>query len=344
MDIDGLNELGYNILNQFGTPEGDRYTCSHLLVSNKSGNLMIVEVTPFKTTNCIRISEGDLAIIPTELQLAFNSVITRPSLGLCFLTHAGIDTYSFKKQSLLFTEAAKDAPKLNMGLKFYYPLPYVKGSDLRADQNADNLIKFIQEIPQISKFAELLQRSRCPNLLSSNQDAKGIPMWTVFAPSNESLKDLKLKHSDPTAFVLSYIFPGVVYHDDQDAVNLAGDVVKMHSGIPQGAKSLAKVVKTINGNITIISMKPIEPSKQLDLKFQCPVSNGVSNHDLIEISREIKQAQKLHNTKVKRDLKEKLDTLSRAVARTSDDDMLTSAQLSAINQALGQLVKSGRDL
>lgn len=344
MDIDELNELGYTVLNQFGTQDGDQYTCGHLLVSNEINDLMIVEITPFKTSSCIRISEGDLAIVPTEVQLAFEELISKAKCHVCFLTHSGIDMYSFQKQSLLFTEAAKDIPSLNMGHKFYYPLIYVKGSDLTSENSEDNLSNFVREIPQISKFAELIKHSRCPDLLSSNSGSKGDGLWTLFAPSNESLKDFKLKHADPTAFVLSYIFPGVIYKDDQDAVNLAGDVIKMRNGIPEGAKALATQVKTSNGSAIVISMKPVEPSKQLDLKFQCPKSNKISNKDVMHLSKEIKQVQKAHISKVKRSLKEKLEVISRAIARTSDEDLLTTSQLTAINQAMGLLVKAGRDL
>ena len=303
--------------------DGDKLMTTHVLAGNQDGHRLIIEIPPTKCVNCIQVATGSLTLVPHEISSAFESLISTSKANVCFLTHFGIDMYNFKTSSLVFLEPPKDAPKLNMGLKFYYPLPYVKLSALTNE--VDNLAKWVREIPQ---FAAAVQRSTCPHILETQG------LWTVFAPLNAA----------GSAFC--YIFPGAIEPGyDGDATNLAGDIVQFKKGLPIGATQVGKEVKKSNGvGFTVNFKHALEPSRKIVAEVPCPPASFITARDIASLQSEILKTQKAYNAKVKKDLKEKLQMLSDALAKFRDDDLQMGSQLAAINHSLAQLVKIGRDL
>ena len=340
-ELSHVLKLGYKVIQQFGSHIEDHLKCTHVLAKDPSGNLLVVEVLPFKTLKAIKIDVANLALVPHSVSLAFEDVISKSKPNVCFLTHLGLDLYNFKKSSLVFTEASREVALLNMGAKFYYPMVFVQAFALTSDSHSDSLAKFVRDTPQIAGYAKLLSASSCPHLLDASPQGSGV--WTLFAPTEVNQSG---SQKEITSRMLSYIFPGTFGPDyETDAVNLAGDIVKFSKGLPEGASLVAKEVKKVNGSAIIVKMKvPLEASRHIDLNFVCPPASYISHQDVMKASQDIMRAQKTQNVKIKAELKEKLEVLMRASSGLPDTDMKTSSQLSAINHALSQLAKMGRDL
>ncbi len=381
-DVDRLTTLGYVIQQYFIVSDGTNNMCTHLLIVSSQGHPLIVEVKPFNHDFGIKIDSSNISIVPEKITIHYDKAIIEAKTEVCFLTHSGIDTYRIRKKSLLFLDTVKDIPKLQHGIKFYYPMPYVMASRLVCDLENDNLSKFVGDNKHLGLYRNLVKSSSNPYIL----DAEG--PFTLYAPSDEFLEREYGKNAEMLtrsgnkekldSVVSSYIIPGMFDEDySGENISLNGDPVSIEKGIPVvNSEPLLlgdKSVKKSNGYGNVIhSGKPLISSASCKDMTKCARNICISLEDIASSSYLLWKYQRMYQVEVRQSIRDYIKIMTEALDRYEsqekeiesledrinslsdmnqirilveqyNDYIKTGSQIIAINHMLAPFVKGLRD-
>ena len=276
-----LKKLGYKVEHYFIQRDSQ---CTHVMATTSEGHSFIMEVSPFEHSSDIEVLKENITIVDTEIIQYYQDIKPLMKTKICFLTHNGLDLTDAVGYSLMFNDKKIEVPKFKMGERFWMPLVYVKQEHLVEDDEPLRLRFFMETHKNISKFYDIIKRSKYDYLLDTNGP------YTIFAPDNDMLGSKEFHDNDQ--IVLYYIFPGVYDRDFTGTmVSLGNQITEIANGIMQIPNAVVKEVEprfdTLNGNVTIItSNKLIKPKKYKKLPLPeehfiiTPSDIGSSNYRL----------------------------------------------------------------
>lgn len=300
----------YKILQYFVQ---DGKNCTHVMVQTPDKNLIIVEIEVREHLG-IPVQKNSTSIVSASLKLHFKNKLR---LKMCYLTHIGLDLMEVAGYSFLFAEARPQIGKFKMGEKFFFPMLYLKQSELTPTGEGKKLRYYLEREPKASIFYDLINKSDVGYLLDSYGP------YTLFAPDNHMLEKaygpkaevLDRKHNFLNAIVLSYFVPGVHDRDiTTTMVNLAGSEVKIANGILQvtklGTKEVVSRIEASNGNMSVISSPTVLIPTNFSITIERNPALVVSVEDIEKNSFLLRKLMMEYGNKVRNKMMEEVNILS----------------------------------
>lgn len=353
-----LASLNFDILHKFAIDDQSVIKCIFLLCKTSYGHLCMISIPAIECDNSLDdksrhnaiILENETAlIVPFKVRYKYMKKLKNSRIAFIFLTHSGIEGVG-NSSNYIFDDQEEAQKDLNMGQRFYIPLPLIDYDTLVHSSEINNIAYFIRQSSETAFFNKIITNAHLNNLFESDGP------YTVFIPNNQAIKNayvndgrflLEKSNSDVAKiFIMNHTFKGKFDGSHKGKItSLQGEEYILENGritgiTTEGKEQLGKPlynIKKKNGQIYIIDYI-LETKNIIPVQLDKNIKIKISDFDIAEMTYDIWNIQHILNNTIYKDMKEQILLLQNAIEQ---QEQTFSTDIENINK---QIIKASDNI